>query len=100
MVKILRKPLENHEAQFPKFSVFVSQISIFRHYWIQNVKDGIQLQVYHINNESASHFSQFISVKVKKNLRTSQAQVLKRLRKLRLRENGGFLLKKRVDVCC
>ena len=33
---------------------------------MQNVKDGIQIQVYDINNESVSHFSQFISVKVKK----------------------------------
>ena len=44
MVKILRKSLENHEAQFPKFSVFICQKSIFRRYCIQNVEDGIQLK--------------------------------------------------------
>ena len=73
MVKILRKPYENHEAQFPNFSIFIGQKSIFHHYCIQNVKDGIQIQVYNINNECVNHFSQFILVKVKKNLRKFQA---------------------------
>ena len=45
MVKILRKTLENHEAQFPKLSAFIGQKSIFRHYCIQNVQDGNQIQV-------------------------------------------------------
>ena len=53
-------------AQFPKFSVFIGQKSIFHHYCIQNLKDGIQVKVYNTNNESVNHFSQFISVKVKK----------------------------------
>ena len=68
--------------------------SIFRHYCIQNVKDGIQIQVYNINNESVNHFSQFISVKVKNNLRKSQAQFQEKLNKLRLKQNDGFLIKK------
>ena len=71
---MLRKPQENHEPQFPKLCVFIRRKSIFRHYCIQNVKDGIRIQVYNINNESVNHFSQFISVKVKTNLRKSQAQ--------------------------
>jgi len=54
------------------------------------------MQGYNINNESVNHYSQFISVKVKKNLRKSQAQFLEKLRKLRLRQNNGFLIKKRV----
>ena len=58
-------------------------------------KDGIQSQVYNINNESVNHLSQFISVKVKKNLRKSQAQFLEKLRKLRLRQNDGFLIKEK-----
>ena len=37
MVKVFRKSQENHEAQFPKFSVFIGQKSIFRHYCTQNV---------------------------------------------------------------
>ena len=90
------KSVENHEAQFPKLSVFYWQKSIFRWYCIQNVKDGIQIQVYNINNESVNHFSQFTSVNVKKNLRKSQAQFREKLRKLRLRQNYGFLIKKRV----
>ena len=57
-------------------------------------KDGSPIQVYNIINESVNHFSQFISVKVKKNLRKSQAQFREKLRKLRLRQNKGFLIKK------
>ena len=34
------------------------------------------------------------SIKVKKNLRESQAQFLEKLRKLRLRKNDDFLIKK------
>ena len=54
------------------------------------------MQVYTINKESVDHFSQFISEKVKKNLRKCQAQFREKLRKLRLRQNDGFLIKKRV----
>ena len=42
------------------------------------------------------HFSQRISEKVKKDSRKSQAQFREKLRKLRLRQNYGFLTKKRV----
>ena len=94
MVKILRKSYETHEAQFPKFSAFVGQKSIFRLYYIENVKEGIQFQVNNINNESVSQFSQIISVKVKKNVRKSQAQFGEKLGKLRLRQNDDFLIKK------
>ena len=41
-----------------------------------------------------AHFSQFISEKVKKNVRKSQAQFLEKLRKLRLRQNDGFPIKR------
>jgi len=60
-----------------------------RHYYVQNIKDGIQENV-------TTHFSQFISVKIKKNLRKSQAQFRKKLRTLRLRQNDYFLIKNRV----
>ena len=76
------KSLENHEASFPKFSVFISQKSIFLRYCIQNVKDGIQIQVQNINNKSVNHFSQFTSVKVEKTLRKSQAQFLGKVKKI------------------
>ena len=82
-------------AQFPKSSVFIGQKSVFRRYCIQNVKDGIQIQVYNIINESVNHSSQFISVKVMKNLRKSQAQFREKLRKLRLRQNNDFLIKRK-----
>ena len=74
MVKILRISNENHEAHFPKFNAFIGQKSIFHRYCIQNVKDGIQIQVYDIDIESVSHITQFISVKVKYNWRKSQFQ--------------------------
>ena len=47
---------------------------IFRYYCIQNVTDWLQIRVYKINNESVTHFSQLISVKVKKHVRKSEAQ--------------------------
>ena len=64
-------------------SLFIGQKLIFHRYCIQNVKHGIQIQVYNINNESVNHFSQFISVKVKENWRKSQAQFREKFRKLR-----------------
>ena len=42
MVKILRKSYENHEAQFPRFSVFYWAKSMFRRYCSRNVKDRIK----------------------------------------------------------
>ena len=90
MVEILRKTSENREAQFPNFSVFIGQKSVFCRYCIQNVKVGIQIQVYNINNDSVNYFSQFISVKVEKKLRKSQAQFRENLRKLRLSQNDGL----------
>ena len=62
MVKIVRKSLKAQEAQFPNYSVFIGQKSIFRHYCSQNVKDGIQIQVYNSNNEIVNHFGRFILV--------------------------------------
>ena len=59
MVKITK-------LNFQNLVFFICQKSIFRRYCIQNVKDGIQIQVYNFNNESVDHFKQFISVKVKK----------------------------------
>ena len=43
--------------------------SILNHYFIQNVKDGIQFRAHTINKDSVSLYIQFISVKVKKILR-------------------------------
>ena len=90
------KSYENHKAQFAKLNVFVGQKSISCHYYIQNVKDGIEFRVYTIDKESATQFSQFISVKVKKILRKSQAYFWEKLRKLKLRRDAGFFKKKGV----
>jgi len=35
MIEILRKSLENHEAQFPKFNSFFGHKSIYPRYYIQ-----------------------------------------------------------------
>ena len=59
-------------------------------YFIQNVKDGIQIPVYKINNECVTHFSQFILVKVKENLRKSQVQFRKKLRKIEAQAEWWF----------
>ena len=60
------------------------------------LKIEFKIQLYNIYNESLSHFSQFISVKVKNNLWKFQAQFRKKLRKLRLSQNDGFLIKAHV----
>ena len=69
---------------------------IFRRFCIVNATDRIQIEVYNINNESVNHFSQFISAKVKKSLRKSEAQFWEKVRKLRLKQNDGCLIKKLV----
>ena len=74
MAKLLRKSYEDYKAHLPKLSIFVGQQSILHHYYNQNAKAGIQIWVYKINNENVTHFSHFISVKVKKTLKKSQAQ--------------------------
>ena len=81
---------------FSKLRSFVCQNSILRHCYIQDVEDGIQIRVYKISKECVAHFSHFISVKVQKILRKSQAQFRERLRKLRLRKNDGCLMETRV----
>ena len=63
----------------------------------ESEKDGIQIQVFNIINESVNHSSQFISVTVKKNLRKYQTQFREKLRKLRLRQNERFSYKKKCN---
>ena len=60
---------------------------IVHHYCTQTVKDGMQIQVCNINSERVSYFSQFTSVKVKKDLRKCQAHFREKLRQLMLRQN-------------
>ena len=97
------KSYENHEARFPNFSVFIGQKSIFCRYCIQNVKDRIQTQVYNelytqvynVNNESVNHFSQFISVKVKKTLRNFTAQFREKVKKIDAQAKRRFSYRKK-----
>ena len=56
------------------------------------LKDGIQIEVYKIKKERVTHFTNFISVEVKKILRKSQPQFREKLRKSRLRQSDGFLI--------
>ena len=90
-VSLCGQILRKSRGSISKMLCFVGCKSIFPHYCIQNVKDGIQIQFY--DNESVNHFSQFILVRVKKNSRKSQAQFWEKLRKFKLRQNDGFLLK-------
>jgi len=50
--------------------------------------------VYNIINESINHSSQFISVKVKKNLRKSQAQFREKVKKIEAQAKLWFSYKK------
>ena len=56
----------------------------------------MEFKVKYIINKSVNHSSQFISVKFKKSLGKSHAQFGEKLRKLRLRQNNDFVLKKNV----
>ena len=62
----LKKIIRKSRGSISKIKCFLGQKSLFRSYCIQNVKDGIQIQVYNIISENVNHSSQFISVKVKK----------------------------------
>ena len=54
MAKIFRK----FQGSVSKINgVVVVQKLIFRHYCIQNVKDGIQIRVYKISKERVTHCS-------------------------------------------
>ena len=79
---------------FQNLVFLLVKIIEFHHYCFQFVKDGSQVQVYNSNNKCLTHFSQFISEKIRKNLRKPQAQFRGKLRKLRHWQNCGFLVKK------
>ena len=91
-----KKVYKKMRLNFQNLVFLVGLKSIFRHYCIQNAIDGIQFQVCNINNEIVDMFGQFVLVKVKKEFRKSQTLFRKKFRKLRLRQNYGFLIKKRV----
>ena len=63
------------------------------------MEDGIQIQVFNVNNECLIHFKQSISIKVKKNLRKSLVRFREKLGKLRIRQNDGFLIIKSTCIC-
>ena len=89
MAKILRKCSGIQEAQFPIFFCWPKK-SIFRHYCIDNIEDGLQIRVYEFSRERVTNFSQFIAVNVKKSLSNSKTQFREKLRILRLRKNDVF----------
>ena len=61
---------------------------------MQNFKEGIKFEHARYAKKVQHILASIISVKVKKILGKSQAQVWEKLRKLRLRQNDGFLIKK------
>ena len=87
-----RKKIMRHN--FQKLVFVLAKNLYFVIIAFKNIKDGIQIQIHNINNEIANHFGLFILVEVKKNLRKSQAQFREKIRKLRVRQNYGFLIKK------
>ena len=93
MANFLRKS----QCQISLFECFVDPKIDITSLFNENAEDGIQIRVFYtINKESVANFSLFIAVKVKKNLRKSQAQFREKLGKLRLRQNDGFPTKKNV----
>ena len=46
---------------FFKISWFIFQIHKVRHYYIENVKDGIEIQVYKISKENVAHLRHHLS---------------------------------------
>ena len=56
----------NHKAQFPKLNVFVGENSTLRRYYIQNVKERIQILLCKITKERETQVIKFISVEIKK----------------------------------
>ena len=64
----------------------------------------LKMEVYRINNESLTHLSQFISVKVKKKLRKSQAHFQESILNIgwivMLTQNDILLTKNRVQIEC
>ena len=58
------------------------------------LKTGFKFEPTRLKRGMLTHFSQFISVKVKKILIKPQIQFREKLKKLRLRQNDGFLIKK------
>ena len=80
------------QESMPKIKYFWSKIDTtsLSH---STIKDGIQIQAYKTNKESTTHFRNFTSTKVKKLLRKSKTRFREKLRKLRFRQNDGFLKK-------
>ena len=78
-------------------SVFVGQSLTLHRYYIQNVTGDIQIRVYKIKKKNFNHSSQFISVNAEKISRKSDVENQEKLRKSRLKQNEGFLIKKSVQ---
>ena len=88
--------LTHHKTPLSQLSALVGQKSILCHHNIKKVKEKIKIWEYKICRERVSHTSQFSSVTAKKIIRKSKAQFWKKLRKLRLKQNDGFLIMKHV----
>jgi len=63
-IRNLKKIFKTSQGSISKIKCFCwPNKSILHHCCIQNVEDGIQIQVCNIINESVNHFSLFISVR-------------------------------------
>ena len=87
MSKILRKS----NGSILKIKYFVGHKLILHHYSIQNVKDEFKVK---INKESITHFSHFISEKVKTDFRKIAGSILEQFRKMEAKTEWWFSCKK------
>ena len=92
----LKKIARKSRGSIPKLKCVYWQKSVFVVIAFKLIKMEFKFKII---KDSLHHSRQFISLKVKKNLRKSQAQFREKLRKLRLRQNIKFLIKKRVYFC-
>ena len=83
------KKISRHNFQRYGFKV---ARNLLGHYYIQNVKDRGDIQVYKSSKERVTHLSQFISVIIVKKIlrKSSSAQFLEKLGKLK--QNDGLLI--------
>ena len=56
MVKVVRQS----QGSIIKFKCFCWPKSIFHHYYIQDIKDGIRIRVYRVNKERVTPFRQLV----------------------------------------
>ena len=73
---------------------FLIKKCVFYRSSIQNVNDGIQIQVYSINKNSVNHFSQFILIKSQEKFKKISGSILGTVKKIDAQAKWRFSYKK------